>query len=62
VLRHPEQRDSYGAQLVDLLAATLTRVAGNLPPDRLKAEIASALEVFSGGAIALPAGDPLPSG
>jgi AcrR family transcriptional regulator len=62
VLRHPEQRDSYAAQLVDLLAATLTRVAGNVPPDRLKAEIASALDVFSGGAIAVPAGDPLPSG
>jgi AcrR family transcriptional regulator len=60
-LRHPEQRDSYADHLVDLLAGTLVRAAGILPPDRLKAEIASALELFMGGAVSMPAGDALPS-
>ncbi len=60
-LRHPEQRDSYADQLVDLLAGTLVRAAGVMPRDRLKAELAAALELFAGGAVSVPAGDPLPS-
>jgi len=60
-LRHPEQRDSYAAQLVDLLAGTLVRAAGTLPRDRLKAEISAALDLFAGGAVNLPSGDALPS-
>ena len=60
-LRHPEQRASYADQLVDLLAGTLVRAAGVLPRDRLKAEIASALDLFAGGAVSTPAGDALRS-
>jgi AcrR family transcriptional regulator len=60
-LRHPEQRGSYADQLVDLLAGTLVRAAGVMPRDRLKAELAAALELFAGGAVTVPAGDPLPS-
>ena len=60
-LRHPEQRESYADQLVDLMAGTLVRAAGVLPRDRLQAELTSALELFAGGAFTPPAGDPLPS-
>ena len=60
-LRHPEQRESYADQLVDLMAGTLVRAAGVLPRDRLRAELTSALELFAGGAFTMPAGDPLPS-
>lgn len=61
VLRHPEQRDSYANQIVDLISGTLVRAAGTLPRDRLKAEIESTLELFVGGAVRPPSGDPLPS-
>ena len=62
VLRHPEQRDSYANQIVDLVSGVLVRAAGNLPHDRLKAEIESTLDLFVGGAVMAPAGDPLPTG
>jgi AcrR family transcriptional regulator len=60
-LRDVGQRDAYANQLVDLLAGTLMRAAGNVPRDRLKEEIRSALELFTAGALAPGAGDPLPS-
>jgi AcrR family transcriptional regulator len=52
VLRHPEQRDSYASQIVDLVSGVLVRAAGNLPRDQLKAEIQSTLDLFVGGAVA----------
>jgi AcrR family transcriptional regulator len=61
-LRHPEQRELYADQLVDLMAGTLVRAAGILPREQLAADIASALELFAGGAFTLPAGDTLASG
>ncbi len=61
LLRHPEQRDSYANQIVDLISGTLVRAAGSLPRDQLKAEIQSTLDLFVGGAVTPPSGDPLPS-
>lgn len=55
-LRHPELRESYGNQLVDLLSGTLTRAAGVLSRERLRAEIEQSLELFVAGAL-LPARD-----
>jgi AcrR family transcriptional regulator len=55
-LRHPELRESYGNQLVDLLSGTLTRAAGALSRDRLRAEIEQSLDLFVAGAL-LPARD-----
>jgi AcrR family transcriptional regulator len=56
-LRHPEQRDSYAHQIVDLVSGVLVRGAGNLPRDRLRAEIESALDLFVGGAFVLSASE-----
>jgi len=50
-LRHPELRESYGNQLVDLLGGVLVRAAGALPRERLRAEIEHTLELFMGGAL-----------
>lgn len=50
-LRHPELRETYGNQLVDLLSGTLVRAAGVLSRDRLRAEIEHTLELFMGGAL-----------
>jgi AcrR family transcriptional regulator len=50
-LRHPELRESYGNQLVDLLSGTLTRAAGALSRDRLRAEIEQSLDLFVAGAL-----------
>jgi len=50
-LRHPELRDAYGNQLVDLLSGTIVRSAGVLPRERLRAEIEHALDLFMGGAL-----------
>jgi AcrR family transcriptional regulator len=50
-LRHPELRESYGDQLVDLLGGVLVRTAGTLPRERLRAEIENTLELFMGGAL-----------
>lgn len=61
VLRHPEQRDAYAHQIVDLVSGTLVRAAGQLSRDQLRVEIKSSLDLFAGGAFSLPAGDPLPS-
>jgi AcrR family transcriptional regulator len=54
-LRHPEQRDSYASQIVDLISGTLVRAAGVLPRDELRTEIRSALDLFAGGAVLFPA-------
>jgi AcrR family transcriptional regulator len=51
LLRHPEQRESYANQLVDLLSGVLVRGAGVLPRERLRTEIEQALELFMGGAL-----------
>ena len=56
-LRHPELRESYGNQLVDLLGGVLVRAAGVLPRERLRAEIEHTLELFMGGAL-VPGGEP----
>ena len=56
-LRHPELRESYGNQLVDLLGGVLVRAAGVLPRERLRAEIEHTLELFMGGAL-LPGAEP----
>ena len=61
LLKHPEQRDSYANQIVDLVSGTLVRAAGNLPRDELKAEIQSTLDLFVGGAVRAPSRDPLPT-
>ena len=53
-LRHPELRESYGNQLVDLLGGVLVRAAGVLPRERLRAEIEHTLELFMGGALVPP--------
>ncbi|HEY7527265.1 MAG TPA: helix-turn-helix domain-containing protein [Candidatus Limnocylindria bacterium] len=50
-LRHPELRESYGNQLVDLLGGVLVRAAGALPRERLRTEIEHTLELFMGGAL-----------
>jgi AcrR family transcriptional regulator len=50
-LRHPELREMYGNQLVDMLSGTLVRAAGVLSRDRLSAEIEHTLELFMGGAL-----------
>lgn len=50
-LRHPELRDAYGNQLVDLLSGTIVRSAGVLPRERLRAEIEHTLDLFMGGAL-----------
>jgi AcrR family transcriptional regulator len=57
-LRHPELRDSYANQIVDLVSGTLVRGAGILPPERLRAEIESTLDLFAGGAFVTPATEP----
>jgi AcrR family transcriptional regulator len=50
-LRHPELRETYGNQLVDMLSGTLVRGAGVLSRERLRAEIEHTLELFMGGAL-----------
>jgi AcrR family transcriptional regulator len=61
-LRHPELRDSYAGQIVDLVSGTLVRAAGIMPRDRLRAEIEHALDLFAGGAFQEPVIEPSGSG
>lgn len=56
-LRHPEQRDSYGDQIVDLIAGTLVRAAGSMSREQLRREIQRAFDVFAGGAFVEPGGE-----
>jgi AcrR family transcriptional regulator len=53
-LRHPEQRDSYANQVVDLVSGTLVRLAGSLPQEQLQTEIERTLDLFTGGAFQEP--------
>jgi AcrR family transcriptional regulator len=57
-LRHPELRESYANQIVDLVSGTLVRGAGILPRERLRTEIACTLDLFAGGAFIQPASEP----
>jgi AcrR family transcriptional regulator len=54
-LRHPEYRDSYSSQIVDLLSGVLIRQAGVASKDVLRREIGRSLELFMRGAMREPA-------
>jgi hypothetical protein len=56
-LRHPEERESYANQIVDLVSGALVRATGAMPRERMQAEIQSALDLFAAGAFALPGAD-----
>jgi AcrR family transcriptional regulator len=60
-LRHPEYRDSYSNQIVDLLSGVLIRLAGVASRDELRREIGRSLELFMRGAMQEPAGVAEPS-
>jgi AcrR family transcriptional regulator len=60
-LRHPEYRDSYSNQIVDLLSGVLIRLAGTASRDELRREIGRSLELFMRGAMQEPAGATAPS-
>ena len=55
-LRHPEYRESYGNQIVDLLSGVLIRYAAVGSREDLQREIGRSLELFMSGAIQQPAG------
>jgi AcrR family transcriptional regulator len=57
-LRHPERRESYAGQIVELVSGALVRAAGVVPRERLRAEIEYALDLFAGGAFQEPAIEP----
>ena len=61
VLRHPEYKESYGNQIIDLLSGVLIRLAGVATRDELRREIGRSLELFMRGAMREPAGEPAPS-
>ncbi len=56
VLRHPENKESYGNQIVDLLSGVLIRLAGVASRDELRREIGRSLELFTSGAMREPSG------
>ena len=56
VLRHPENKESYGNQIVDLLSGVLIRLAGVASRDELRREIGRSLELFTSGALREPLG------
>ena len=51
VLRHPDYKESYGNQIVDLLSGVLIRLAGSASRDELRREIGRSLELFMQGAM-----------
>jgi AcrR family transcriptional regulator len=57
-LRHPERRESYAGQIVELVSGALVRAAGVVPRERLRIEIEYALDLFAGGAFQEPAIEP----
>ena len=61
VLRHPEYKESYGNQIIDLLSGVLIRLAGVATRDELRREIGRSLELFMRGAMREPAGAPAAS-
>ncbi len=56
VLRHPDYKESYGNQIVDLLSGVLIRLAGIASRDELRREIGRSLELFMRGAMREPIG------
>ncbi len=61
MLRHPEYKESYGNQIVDLLSGVLIRLAGVASRDELRREIGRSLELFMTGAMREPIGSAAPS-
>ena len=61
VLRHPDYKESYGNQIVDLLSGVLIRLAGVASYDELRREIGRSLELFMRGAMREPSGGGAPS-
>ena len=61
VLRHPDYKESYGNQIVDLLSGVLIRLAGVASYDELRREIGRSLELFMRGAMREPAAAGAPS-
>ena len=61
VLRHPDYKDSYGNQIIDLLSGVLIRLAGIGSRDELRREIGRSLELFMLGAMQEPAEAPAPA-
>jgi AcrR family transcriptional regulator len=61
MLRHPEFKESYGNQIVDLLSGVLIRLAGVASRDELRREIGRSLELFMTGAMREPIGSAAPS-
>jgi AcrR family transcriptional regulator len=51
VLRHPDYKESYGNQMVDLLSGVLARLAGVASYEELRREIGRSLELFMRGAM-----------
>lgn len=60
-LRHPDYRESYANQIIDLLSGVLIRLAGIASRDELRREIGRSLELFMSGAMQEPAGAGAPS-
>lgn len=60
-LRHPEYKESYGNQIIDLLSGVLIRLAGVASRDELRREIGRSLELFMRGAMREPTDAPAPS-
>ena len=54
LLRDPENRESYGNQIVDLLSGVLIRLAGVASRDELRREIGRSLDLFMRGAMREP--------
>ena len=61
LLRHPEYKESYGNQIIDLLSGVLMRLAGIASRDELQREIGRSLELFMSGAIGKPPAAAAPS-
>jgi AcrR family transcriptional regulator len=57
-LRHPDRRESYAGQIVELVSGALVRAAGVVPRERLRTEIEYALDLFAGGAFQEPSIEP----
>lgn len=54
LLRHPDYKESYGNQIVDLLSGVLIRLAGVASRDEMRREIGRSLELFMQGAMREP--------
>ena len=61
VLRHPDYKESYGNQIIDLLSGVLIRLAGVASREELRREIGRSLELFMRGAMREPAAAGAPS-